>query len=153
MEFKRGDKVKIRKDVTLEEISNNYFNGCQMDTMKFLLKASFDKFEGTFIVKEAISDDGCVRLNNSFIVNVVVLDKVKEILDEKEKEYLRGVIKPFRDRITYINLENLYNRTDAVYIIVHIKNNDSMILPTFKKGTMYKNMKVNEKYTLRELGL
>lgn len=152
MKFKVGDKVKIRKDVTLEEIAKDHFNGCQMDTMKFLLNASFDSFERTFIVKEILSD-GCVRLNNSFWVNVVVLDKVEEILDDKEKEYLKKVIEPFRNRIKYINLEISFDEYGAVYIVVHLENNDSMILPNFKKGTMYKNMEVNREYTLKELGL
>ena len=152
MKFKVGDKVKIRKDVTLEEIAKDHFNGCQMDTMKFLLNASFDSFERTFIVKEILSD-GCVRLNNSFWVNVVVLDKVEGILDDKEKEYLKKVIEPFRNRIKYINLEISFDEYGAVYIVVHLENNDSMILPNFKKGTMYKNMEVNREYTLKELGL
>ena len=28
-----------------------------------------------------------------------------------------------------------------------------IMLPSFKKGTMYKNMKTDKKYTLKELGL
>lgn len=152
MKFKVGDKVKIRKDVTLEEIAKDHFNGCQMDTMKFLLNASFDSFERTFIVKEILSD-GCVRLNNSFWVNIVVLDKVEGILDDKEKEYLKKVIEPFRNRIKYITLQNSYDDSDDVYIIVCLENDDSMNLPNFKEGTMYKNMKVTKEYTLKELGL
>ena len=149
MKFKRGDKVKIRKNVTLEEIANNHFNGCQMDTMKFLLNASFNSFERTFIVREILYD-GCVRLNNDFLVNVVVLDKVEEILDDKEKEYLASVIKPFRDKITYIakapcNVESEFIRIDL--------GDDSCILPCFKKNTMYKNMEANKGYTLKELEL
>lgn len=152
MRFKVGDKVKIRKNVTLEEISRNYFNGSQSSTMNFLRNASFDSFEGTFIVKEIWSNN-CVKLDNGFLVNVITLDKVEGILDDKEKEYLKKVIEPFRNRIKYINLEISFNEYGAVYIVVHLENNDSMILPNFKKGTMYKNMEVNREYTLKELGL
>lgn len=77
----------------------------------------------------------------------------KSILDDEEKEYLRGVIKPFKNRIKYINLEKLCNKDDIVYMVFHLKSSDSMILPRFKKGTMYKNMEVNKEYTLEELGL
>jgi hypothetical protein len=152
MKFKRGDKVKIKKNTTLEEIAKNHFNGCQIDTMKFLLNTSFDSFEGNFIVKKVLTAD-CVELNNSFLVNAIILDKIKGILDDKEKEYLKKVIEPFRNRIKYINLEISFDEYGAVYIVVHLENNDSMILPNFKKGTMYKNMEVNKEYSLEELGL
>lgn len=152
MEFKVGDKVKIKKNVTLEEIAKDHFNGCQMDTMKFLRNASIDSFEGTFIVKDIWSDK-CVELTNTLFVNVVVLDKVEEILDNKEKEYLKKVIKPFRNRIKYIKLGNSFEEYGAVFIIAQLENDDTMTLPNFKKGTMYKNMEVNRKYTLKELGL
>lgn len=152
MKFKRGDKVKIKKNTTLEEIAKNHFNGCQIGTMKFLLNASFDSFEKTFIVKEVVTAN-CVELNDGFLANTIILDKVEEILDDKEKEYLKKVIEPFRNRIKYINLEISFDEYGAVYIVVHLENNDSMILPNFKKGTMYKNMEVNREYTLKELGL
>ncbi len=152
MKFKIGDKVKIRKNVTLEEIADNHFNGCQIDTMRFLLNTSFDSFEENFIVKKVLTAD-CVELNNSFLVNAIILDKIKEILDDEEKEYLRKVIKPFRKRIKYISLKNSVGEYNAVYIAVYLENDDSMTLPNFKKGTMYKNMEVKKRYTLKELGL
>lgn len=152
MKFKVGDKVEIRKNVTLEEIAKHHFNGCQIDTMKFLLNTSFDSFEENFIVKKVLTAD-CVELNNSFLVNAIILDKIKEILDDEEKEYLRKVIKPFKKRIKYISLENSVGEYNAVYIAVYLENDDSMTLPNFKKGTMYKNMEVKKRYTLKELGL
>lgn len=148
MKFKRGDKVKIKKNTTLEEISKNHFNGCQIGTMKFLLNASFDSFEKTFIVKEASIAD-CVILDNGLLVNTIILDKVVEILDDKEKEYLRGVIKPFRNKV--ICIKKLYCNTHE-YIRIELED-DFASLPMFEKGTMYKNMKVNKEYTLKELGL
>lgn len=93
-------------------------------------------------------------IDKNYMVPIAIsFDCHDNILDDKEKEYLKAVIKPFRNRIKYINLEKLCNKDDIVYIVFHLKSSDSMILPTFKKGTMYKNMKVNEKYTLKELGL
>ena len=148
MKFKRGDKVKIKKNTTLEEIAKNHFNGCQIGTMKFLLNASFDSFEKTFIVKEASIAD-CVILDNGLLVNTIILDKVVEILDDKEKEYLRGVIKPFRNEIISIVKKNAM---DKEYIKILIEYDD-MIFPLFEKGTMYEGMKVDKEYSLRELGL
>ena len=150
MKFKVGDKVKIRKNVTLEEIAKDHFNGCQIDTMKFLLNTSFDSFEGNFIVKKVLTAD-CVELNNSFLVNAIILDKIKGILDDKEKEYLSSVIKPYRNKIRYIIKIRCFN-DEKEFICIDLCN-DSCTLPSFKKDTMYKNMEVNKEYTLKELGL
>lgn len=84
-----------------------------------------------------------------------------DILDRKEKEYLRNVIKPFRDRVKSIAKQNYTNGYDYISISVSYPINDcfdcfgtdSLFLPVFKSGTMYNNMKVDRKYTLEELGL
>lgn len=150
MKFKVGDKVKIRKNVTLEEIAKDHFNGCQIDTMKFLLNTSFDSFEGNFIVKKVLTAD-CVELNNSFLVNAIILDKIKGILDDKEKEYLKKVIEPFKKDVECIT--KLTDANGMAYIDVFLKNGDRACLPNFKKYTMYKNMEADKGYTAKELGL
>ena len=84
-----------------------------------------------------------------------------DILDEKEKQYLQNVIKPFRDRVKSIAKQNYINGYDYISISVSYPINDcfdcfgtdSLFLPVFKSGTMYNNMKVDRKYTLEELGL
>ena len=83
----------------------------------------------------------------------------ESILDEKEKEYLSAVIKPFRDRVIYIKKIDMYlgcNKYDA-YILGELGNKDDVVdtfaLPYFPKGNMYKGMETNKKYTLEELGL
>ncbi len=89
---------------------------------------------------------GTIEVENGYIVE-------KEILDEKEKEYLSAVIRPFRDRVEYIKkvggnrefIEITIN--DKYFYFEHIN------LPYFKKGTMYKGMELDKKYTLKELGL
>lgn len=151
MGFKVGDKVKIKKDVTLEEISNNNFNDCQISTMEFLLNASFDSFEKIYKVKEKTMFANCVELNNRYLVNTIILDKVEEILDDEEKEYLKAVIKPFRNRISDIVKRN-YNSEES-YIVIRINNSETIFFPKFKKGTMYEGMEIDKEYTLKELGL
>ena len=78
------------------------------------------------------------------------------ILTEKEKKYLQGVIAPFKDRVIYIkkvkfNIEN-------EHICIYVKGPESytpiaMVFPNFEVGTMYKDMELNKKYNLEELGL
>ena len=81
------------------------------------------------------------------------------VLDEKEKEYLSAVIKPFRDQVIYIKKIDMYlgcNKYDE-YILGELGNEDDVVdtfsLPCFPKGSMYKGMETNKKYTLEELGL
>ena len=80
----------------------------------------------------------------------------KQILNEKEKEYLSNVIKPFRDRIISIR-KYRYNQDEYIgmYVKYYAETDDSemITLPVFKEETMYKGMKLNKEYTLEELEL
>lgn len=82
-------------------------------------------------------------------------ENFNSILDDKEKEYLKAVIKPFRNEINFIRKVDFHN--DKEYIkIEFIGDNmlgEVMDFKSFKKGTMYKGMKVDKRYTLEELGL
>ena len=76
-----------------------------------------------------------------------------EILDEAEKRYLRGVIRPFRDKVEHIKKIKSIIYEDSDYINIYIEDNNSITFPYFESGKMYKNMENNKKYTLEELGL
>lgn len=83
-----------------------------------------------------------------------VYESKVEILDEAEKRYLRGVIRPFRDRVKTIK-KYLYSSGNAT-IDIRIENSKNswlIELPLFEKGEMYKNMEDGKEYTLEELGL
>lgn len=83
-----------------------------------------------------------------------VFERKEEILDKTEKNYLRGVIRPFRDRIKYIR-KITFSDGDAK-ISIKIKENIHtwyIELPPFKKDVMYKNMEPNKEYSLEGLGL
>lgn len=74
------------------------------------------------------------------------------ILDDVEKEYLRAVIKPFRDKVAYITLFEYDERKE--FIRIKTKNEpEDMTFPNFKTGTMYKGMKQGRKYSLEDLDL
>ncbi len=86
-------------------------------------------------------------------------EKYKEpILDDKEREYLENIIKPFKEnaKVT-IELKEIFIEYDRYqYITVTVDGNnfcESFNLPKFDSGKMYKNMKLYHKYTLKELGL
>lgn len=76
------------------------------------------------------------------------------ILDDEEKEYLSSVIKPFRKDVEYIvKLPKFEWIQEEIYIHIGRSWRGNIELPTFKKETMYKGMKINKRYTLEELGL
>lgn len=83
-----------------------------------------------------------------------VFERKEEILDNTEKNYLRGVTRPFRDRVKYIQKFTFSTGKEKITIKTE-KDNDTWYigLPPFEKDAMYKNMKSDKKYTLEELGL
>ena len=80
---------------------------------------------------------------------------IKLILTEKEKEYLSAVIKPFKDKVTYIAKQQgfKYNEKIPVEFIIIYVDDEKIILPSYGKGVLYKDMKLMEKYTVEDLGL
>ena len=72
-----------------------------------------------------------------------------EPLTPKEREYLKFVFRPFASHIKYVQKM----RSDDTEYIVARTYKDSIIFPYFIKGTMYKGMKLETKYELKELGI
>lgn len=81
----------------------------------------------------------------------IIFEK-KEILDETEREYLKAVIKPFKKRVVFIYKSEIFINGEKEFLKIHL-DNDDILLPNFRKGTMYKGMKTNVSYTLKELEL
>lgn len=163
MKFKVGDKVKLNKnikkfkygrgDVGYDEIgiiTKIYKNGLVLVNFpKTICCWSGEEHElvsinkTKFFKKLPNNFTGTLEVENGYIVE-------KEILDDVEKEYLSAVIKPFKNRISDIVKKN--SDSEKSYIAIHI-NSESLYFPYFKKGTMYKGMEADKKYTLKELGL
>lgn len=77
------------------------------------------------------------------------------ILDDVERKYLLAIIKPFKNYVTGIikNKDNYEKGKQYISIIVKRYSHEFVNLPWFEENTMYKGMKENKKYTLKELGL
>lgn len=83
-----------------------------------------------------------------------VYEYESEILDEVEKRYLRGVIRPFRDRVKIIRKFIYSGGNASIDISIDDSNTGWLIeLLPFPKNEMYKGMEDNKKYTIEELGL
>ena len=115
-------------------------------------------------------DNGQEWLNSCWLEELLtgkaqIVKLPKPILDEKEKEYLSNIIKPFRNRVIYIakseTVTTYENPNAKIYECIYIMYKDSskkrnpyyMGFPRFEKGTMYKGMELKKEYTLEQLGL
>ena len=136
--FQNGYLIKFDKERVYGVINGIYYNG-KIDYIILFLKGKVtdERFGKIIKIEEPIYQ--------------TVYECKEEILDEAEKRYLRGVIRPFRDRVTFIS--KLHTREDKEFISINIKNGDYIDLPLFKENTMYKKMIINKDYTLKELGL
>ena len=83
--LKIGDKVRIKTSVTLEDIKANHFNGCQLDTMIFLVEQSSfgNDFDNTFEIVKVTNQ--YVKLKNVIgLLNKIIFEKIEKT--EKIKE-------------------------------------------------------------------
>ena len=152
-----NDEMLENKDYTYEDLKKSPIGTkITFKNRKLFVKNGEDKFESPddFTYIDYFKD-----LTNYEFGKIIKIEEPEyktvyeskvEILDETEKRYLRGVIRPFRDKVTYIR-KFVYSTGDAKIDIV--VENWYICLPTFPKNQMYKNMEDDKEYTLEELGL
>lgn len=134
----------------LEDKAGYYFSEEMLILVeeKIILKAIKNK-QGIYemeLPKNLVFVGSRTELDN---IRVLELKEKEEILDDAEKEYLRAVIRPFRDRVKCIEKRFSDGRE---YIRIKITD-EWVIFPYFTKGKMYKNMENYKEYSLEELGL
>ena len=111
------------------------------------------KFGSGYLFNRCVSD---VLFKNVTWENSPIQFRDSELLTPKEREYLKLVFKPFASNIRYVRKRQSYVIDDIEYIDVLTYKGGrtaSMLFPDFKMGTMYKGMKPETKYTLKELGI
>lgn len=150
-------KKKLR-DVTFDEFAKWRAQNCC-----YCIKCSDCIFENVNCSRYKMhswTNDKKIFSDDFLNLEIEIEIKAPDILDKQEKEYLRNVIKPFRNRVKYITKETEINAYESIVMDVINPLNASfyfgteyIYLPYFKQGTMYKNMEVGKKYTLEELGL
>ena len=150
-------KKKLR-DLTFEEYKDWKFKNCT--PIKTCTKCEFGCVTCSWFPNEKT----CWVNNKDSYSNKFLNQETEieiDILDKVEKEYLRNVIKPFKNNIQYIIKQAGQDHSDYEYITIFINSitntdwldQEYIVFPYFKKGTMYKNMEIGKKYTLEELGL
>ena len=98
----------------------------------------FDKCVSNVLFKNVTWENSPIQYRNN------------ELLTPKEREYLKFVFKPFASDTLYIQKAQ---SSDSMEYIRAVTYSSTMVLPDFKKETMYKGMKSETKYTLKELGV
>ena len=117
----------------------------------YVIREDKDNFLKVYSIKENGEE---VKVDSVFFYIFLHHDLhlVGDILDDEEKKYLEVVCKPFKDRIKHIRLRDFIS-PETLQLVISLDNLESIILPEFKLGEMYKGMNVGETYTLKELGL
>ena len=59
-----------------------------------------------------------------------------QILDDDEKRYLEGVIRPFKDKVMYITKRSVISDSTIEYISIQLAGDEYICLPRLKKGIM-----------------
>lgn len=136
-----GTKVTFEKGNVLLKTCRNKFEN-ETDVSKIDELTDFkDKYYGKIIKIEEPT-------------YTAVYEHKPEILDEAEKRYLRGVIRPFRNRVSAIRkMRYVSKNKESAYIQIQYKDDAPTNFPCYKDGTMYDGMEADRDYTLEELGL
>lgn len=147
--------IKKLKDITIEEYIDWKEKNCsrhdKCDTCPFKLANCYSNDKNSWVNnKDSFSD--------KFLNQEVEIEL--DILTDKEKQYLRNVIKPFRNSVKNISKQKIYSKYEYISIcfsvpldISYYCSTNYIYLPFFIKGTIYKNMEVGREYTLKELEL
>ena len=112
------------------------------------------------------------RLQNGKLNNGETAEALKKWLDDEHKDYkepepiltgeergyLKQVIRPFRDKVEYIEILNEIGKDEKNYHYLEIRykntmNNYLCQSPLFEPEKYFKGMKLYKHYTLQELGL
>lgn len=149
------------KNITYRELLNLMYDGKKPKQIKYnerLYKnyKNFDYYDK--INKKLLST---VIGENNLLYGMAMYKCITiydEILDDKEKEYLSNLIKPFKKYVKSITKQNMLGRERIEIRYKDFEDNNFplqsvIVFPTFRKNSMYKGMELEKDYTLEELGL
>ena len=144
-------KIKLR-DMTKEQWDEN--KGIECDKHKCCNDCKFRYINCDISTNEASWVNHKEMYNDKFLDTEI---DEPDILSKSEKEYLKAVIKPFRNRVITISkcfyvFDNAYAIDICVMSSVGVFEKEITRLPLFR-NEMYKGMAKNKAYTLEDLNL
>ena len=117
----------------------------------FLKNAIFKIGEAELLIKLKNNDNWhTANININEVLELVPIPLPKKILTDTERDYLRAVIKPVKNKVTKIVKVSV---RDAEFIKVGLANGDCISLYLFEKNTQFKNMIADKFYTLDEINM
>lgn len=150
-----GLQMNSEKEKDMKETNLQHYK----EDLKEIVKFNFDNPRG--VIRKIRETSGYqIKVEIGGVATDAILDWMvqpyeKPILGDKEREYLSAVIKPYRNKVTFI--AKFKDSYEAKYFIsIVVKGNygrEAIHLPWFKENTMYKGMELSKKYTVEELGL
>lgn len=99
-----------------------------------------------YLFNRCVSD---VLFKNVTWENSPIQYRNDELLTPKERKYLKFVFQPFANDIVYVQ-KRQFNDVEHIRAMTY---KSSIVFPDFEKGIMYKEMKPETEYTLKELGI
>ena len=148
-----GLQINFEKEKEMKETNLQHYK----KDLKGIL--SFTYSSPTDIIEQIEKRLGCqIKAKGGEYVTDAILEWMaqpykEQILDDKEREYLSAVIKPYRNKVTFIaKSKDLYEVKYFISIVVNGNyGREAIHLPWFKGNVMYKGMKIGKEYTLEEL--
>lgn len=120
----------------LSKESQKKYNTFYFDENHYLVNFRLDLFQEIF--KGVTWEDGPIQFR-------------KDVLDETEREYLKAVLRPFRNRVVRVTKLKFPACSDY-NLRADLENGDCLALPNFPAETMYNGMELYHEYTLEDLG-
>lgn len=144
-----------KKEIKMSETNLEHYK----EQLKEILLVRFDNPRG--VIKKIGEIFGCqIKVERGEYATDALLEWMAQpyrepILDDAEKKYLSEVIRPFKNNVIGITkVEDDYEKGKYYIRIIVRKHGEEYInLPWFDENTMYKGMKENKEYTVKELGL
>ena len=126
------------------------------DYSKFEYTQNFVELQIIQAIKEELAEKWMhehpdINLQSMSGISSENIEKTKLLTDE-ERDYLKSVLKPFRNEVYCVFKSTSLINKQGEYICAYV-GQDVFVSPQFKKGTKYKNMELDKKYTLEELGI
>lgn len=128
------------------------------EDLKEIVKINFDNPRG--VIKKIRETFGCqIKVERGEYATDAILEWMAQpykepILNDKEREYLAAVIRPFKKYVCTVCKKYVQSCSGLSYEYIVVKlSTERWGFPKFVEGTMYRNMELDKEYSLEELGL
>lgn len=148
-----GDDEIVKVKFTKADLKDGDKCTLRNGQVVFVDKTSNYSFESIDKQLRYFNDDVSIVKVERPVQYETMFERKEEILDETEKRYLASVIRPFKNKVKNIVKNSDIFMKGKEYLQIELENDDYANFPYFEKGTMYKGMKEDKEYTLKELEL